>query len=188
MDPVVDQNQDEPDMQVIRYFPMGHPERAGLSDSSLLFYIKTNTLLDSAQKAAKYLRGRIRAAITKYITENIGGYKAVVMTTAPSSKQGDLHQFLVEFCQQSIAGIANVRYVPLLNRNDSEPVKQRSHNQALHNRTIAAINCGTVLPDTLILVLDDIWTTGSTMNACKAILVKATGCEVRMLAIGRTTH
>ncbi len=187
MDPVVDQNQDEPDMHVIKFYNMDQPERkVELSDSAVLFFIKKNRVLPRAQEAAEDLRRRIRAAITEYVTDNIGGYEAVVMTTAPSSKQGVLHQFLVDFCQQSIAdaGIANVRYDQLLNR--TETVQERSRNQALHSRTIAAINCGTVLPGTLILVLDDIWTTGSTMRACKAILVRATGCEVRMLAIGRT--
>ncbi len=187
MDAAADQNQEDPDMHVIKYYPRRQPEReAASSDSSLLFYMKKNRVSPRAQEAAERLRRRIRAAITEYITENIGGYEAVVMTTAPSSKQGGLHQFLEEFCRQSIAdtGIANVRYVELLKR--TKEVEERSHNQTLHSRTIAAINCGTVLPNTLILVLDDIWTTGSTMRACKAILVKATDCEVRMLAIGRT--
>ncbi len=183
----------EPDGYLIEYYTMEDRRRNGLTDSSLLYYIKEDSLFNYAnvQEAADNFRRRvvgwIRGLITWY------GQRNVIITTAPRSIAGQLHDFLVTFCANSVCGIQNACYMPLLERtmNRIPSHEGGSRNQNEHEATITisipAVPGLIIPPNTVILVLDDIWTTGCTLRACKNNLVGGiAGAEVKMLAIGRT--
>ncbi len=88
----------------------------------------------------------------------------------------------------AVSGIANARYMPLLERTVTVPASHEGgpRNQAIHEISIV-VHPVPILPNTVILVLDDICTTGSTLRACKAILERGiAGAEVNMLAIEKT--
>ena len=184
------QQQPDPDSHYMPYYPMGHPLREGLTDSSLLFYIKENTLLQipNVLAAAESLKSQIVLWIKSCIP--VSG--SVVITTVPRSTAGQLHGFLVEFCLVAIQGLANAVYCPLLRR--TETVAKSSlggpRDQETHEETIQVSLPNQDITAAVILVLDDIWTTGSTMRACRKKLKLALGefANIRLLAIGRTTN
>ena len=182
--------QQEPDAYCIAYYPMGHPLREGLTDSSLLFYIKENTLLQipNVLAAADNLKYRI----VMWIKNCIPVSGSVVITTVPRSTAGQLHGFLLEFCLVAIHGLANAMYYPLLRRTETVAKSSLggSRDQETHEETIQVSLPNQDITAAVILVLDDIWTTGSTMRACRKKLKLALGefANIRLLAIGRTTN
>ena len=183
------QQQQDPDIHYMPYYPMTDPQRPGLTDSSLLYYIKENRLLPSAQGAADNFRERVIQWIRDYIDNNFRGMQ-VVITTVPRRAAGQWHQFLVDFCERAINGLDNAEHHHLLERiQGGLPAHQGGpRDQQIHQETIRVNTPQQGIQGKVILVLDDIWTTGSTMRACKENLLQAlgNGTDIRLLVVGRT--
>ena len=186
------QQQQDPDSCYMPYYPVRDPRRAGLTDSSLLYYIKTGTLdIDKPHvvAAADKLMQSVIQWMKRYIQNHCQGN--VVITTVPRSTAGELHGFLVELCQNVINGLPNATYHPLLERKQTGLA---SHQGGERNQSTHQLSIQVNLPDqgvqgAVVLVLDDIWTSGSTMRACKENLKQklGVGADIRLLAIGRTS-
>ncbi len=104
----------------------------------------------------------------------------------------------MDYCVQAIGlikqiGAINAQFLPLLVRTQS--IEEKSRSQELHEATISVCNQDKVPLKSLVIVLDDIWTTGSTMRACRVKLIEAfkptkesevNKVIVKLFAIGRT--
>ena len=185
------QEQEDPDSYCIEYYNMDDPRRIGLTDSSLLYYIKTGTLHvhnPDVRAAAVDLIRRVIQWMRSYITKNCQGN--VVITTVPRSTAGELHEFLVAIGEKVVDSLDNAAYHPLLERSITVPASHQGgeRNQLIHQETIQVSLPDQGVQGAVVLVLDDIWTSGSTMRACKEKLRQTLGgdADIRLLAIGRT--
>ena len=177
--------QPDPDYFCFPYYNMRDSRRKGSPESDLLFYIKIDSVFDSQKQKADELKSNI----TEWINGIISAYpqESVIITTVPKHTERELHQFLVDFCTSTKAS-----YYELLQRTKTVP--PGAHNQKVHKESIQVTFPGSpeYLKGKVIFVLDDIWTTGSTMRACKEKLQEALAlhpgvtAEIKLLAIGRT--
>jgi predicted amidophosphoribosyltransferase len=100
--------------------------------------------------------------------------------------------FMHEIVQQLLAAVAYgscpvpVEYCPLFRTTtvEKQSMSQGLRSEATHRGTIGtttANNSGKV-----VLILDDVWTSGSTLRVCKEVVDMTNPKEVKLIAIGKT--
>ncbi len=79
----------------------------------------------------------------------------------------------------------------LLIRTQTVPKQAQSaglRNEDTHRGTIE-IQGSPIIPDNsgkVVIILDDVWTSGSTLRVCKEVMLKTNPKEVKLFAIGKT--
>ena len=58
-------------------------------------------------------------------------------------------------------------------------------DQSLHEKTVKVTDSSKV-KDKVVYIIDDVWTTGSTLRACASLIRKAGASDVKLLAVGKT--
>jgi hypothetical protein len=92
---------------------------------------------------------------------------------------------------QPLQPVAAIEYCPLVRTisvpKQSQTIGQRSENT--HRGTIQ-INSN-VIPNNsgkVVVILDDIWTSGSTLKVCREVMLVTKPKQVKLLAIGKTVN
>lgn len=179
--------QDFPDLYLIDY----HPYRGGTNpnhqgDSQTLVYMKSGYNIAEDRKAnfllniSTWLKGGVKSLIDQN--------KIVVIAIAPghgmNSPTGFMHGIVQALAQQYPGNIIDgghqlIRTMDVLKSATTPGLRSVER----HRGTIGinADNTGKV-----VIILDDIWTSGSTLNACKEVMSTTGPVDIRLFAIGKT--
>ena len=166
------------------YFIEYHPYKDGNnpnhypgSDSQSLVYLKmgyeSDNIEDLQQRIKDWLKG-------------ILGNKDIVIAIAPGHSPQSSPNFLHAIVGSLIHG--NVKDGrDLLIRKIAVPKSAQGgpRDQDLHEDTIEVTNPSKV-KDKVVYIIDDIWTTGSTLQACANLMRKAGASDVKVFAVGKT--
>ena len=110
----------------------------------------------------------------------------IVVAIVPGHSRGLPENFLVPIIGNLIEGkIKDGRN--LLKRTKEVPTatKSGSRDQSLHEETIEVTDPSKV-KNKVVYIIDDIWTTGSTLRACASLIREAGASDVKLLAVGKT--
>lgn len=167
-----------------------NPKHFNGCDSQTLNYLKGNRLYDERRKNAFY--DRIYAWLKSIVESLIG---PVVIAIAPGHEAnpnptGFMHEIVGELLE-NLAGESNKKYSLFdgrcqLIRTKTVPKQSKTpglRSEETHRGTIAttADNTGKV-----VLILDDVWTSGSTLGVCEEVMLTTNPKDIKLLAIGKT--
>ena len=189
----------EPDYYMFDYEPYrggSNPKHPG-SDSQTLSYLKQGFLTEDYQQQRKRdFYKRIKSWLKKIVV-SCKSDGSVVITIAPGHKadpnpSGFMHDVVGEFLDKNESlNITDGR--GQLIRTKKVPKQSQTpgyRGESTHRGTIA-INPSfkdyeDLNEDKIVLILDDVWTSGSTLRVCKEVMLTTNPKEVKLLAIGKT--
>ena len=164
----------------IEYHPYNdgnNPNHYPGSDSQSLVYLKigyeSDNIEDLRQRIQEWLKG---------ILDN----KDIVIAIAPGHSPQSPPNFLHGIVRSLIHGnIKDGR--DLLKRKIAVPMAAQGgpRDQDLHENTIEVTDPSKV-KDKVVYIIDDIWTTGSTLRACASLIRRAGASDVKLFAVGKT--
>ena len=112
--------------------------------------------------------------------------KDIIVAIAPGHSPQSLPNFLHPIIGELIGG--NIKDGRDLLKRTKE-VKKAAHggprDQSLHEDTIEVTDPSKV-KNKVVYIIDDIWTTGSTLRACANLMREAGASDVKLLAVGKT--
>ena len=161
-------------------------------DSSTLRYMKMNNVRDKDRRLE--FEGRVKQWLKGYIMENYSN-ETVVMCIAPgheafksSFMYSLVGQFIAENWDLSLKDGRDLlqRYKTIKKQataggNRSEQTHRDSIEINVDKKDFSKVN-----KDKVVIILDDVWTTGCTLRVCEE-KVRTTGPrDVKILAIGKT--
>ena len=158
-------------------------------DSQTLVYVKSGTVYDPNRKYQ--FCSRIKEWLTKETLNGVDGRAAIVIAMAPGHKAGSSHSFLSEI-------IAEIVQANPLKLRDGRTLLQRTatvrkatdggpRDTNLHMQTIEVTDPESVR-GRVVYIVDDVWTTGATLTACRNLMVKAGAKEIKLLAVAKTKY
>ena len=112
--------------------------------------------------------------------------KDIVIAIAPGHSPESPENFLHPIIGNLIGGkIKDGR--DLLKRTEKvqKATKGGPRDQSLHEKTIKVTDPSKV-KNKVVYIIDDVWTTGSTLRACASLMRKAGASDVKLLAVGKT--
>jgi ComF family protein len=121
------------------------------------------------------------ALIAPVIRSGYAGYALVPAPFRPRKKRERGWDQVEEICRRLRRGYG-IPYHKLLRRTGSSPQKALGYEGRLSNLKGKITTVSKTVPGK-ILLLDDVFTTGATGDACAASLIRAGAFEVRMLTI-----
>ena len=192
--PVIDPypDREEPNSFMMPYIPY----RCGFDiDSQTLFFAKsTRGIFDEDRKKLFYSR------IWKWLDDELTNIDSsfVMIAIAPGHEanlnpSGFMHDIVSQIINPKFAGTIPLYRVMTVSKSAETPGPR---SKARHEGTISLhppTSPLTVLPSTniyqdkVIIILDDIWTSGSTLCACKDVVKALSPKAILLFAIGRTT-
>ena len=196
VDPYPDQ--EEPDSVMIPF----HPYRNGDNpdhdyDSQTLVYSKSSEGVWNENRKMDF-DARVRTWLMKELTKI---NSKVVIAIAPGHKanpnpSGFMHEILGGINHSEIVGkilLYRTKTVPKSSETPG-PQSKATHEGtiSLHPPTTSPTSPLTVLPsadfcqDKVIVILDDVWTSGSTLCVCKDVVKELSPKKILLYAIGRT--
>ena len=186
-------NQEEPDYFMMDY----HPYRGGEGnqdwDSQTLVYLKMRNVYDQQRK--KEFIQRIRKWLRGCINDDIvpaNPNEEIIFGFVPGHlprNHPDFHESFM-FTELSINALRNDPHFTIDNGMLSRTQEVESQhgggqrNIQTHLNSIQAADVN----GKIVCIMDDVWTTGCTMNACTQLVAQAGAKKVYTLAIGRTVH
>ena len=176
--------QAEPDSRMMIHVPMNQGDDY---DSSTLRYMKMGQVYDQ-QRRLDFER-RVKAWLRGYITGHHPG-ETVVISVAPGHQANDNTSFMYRLVNEFIAQNIDLPLVDgrgVLVRWQTIPKQSAPgsiRNEDTHRNSI--IIQGVDISGKVVIILDDVWTTGCTLRVCKEKILEAGAKVVKMLAIGRT--
>lgn len=173
-----------------------HPYRGGTnpnhttgSDSQTLSYAKQG-LRDPYRKEAFY--NKVKQWLQEEIAQIVG---PVVLTIAPGhaatpTPTGFVHEIVGELLRE-----LRRRQVVEDGRNHlirTQTVPKQSQtpgarNEDTHRGTIE-VNGGISNKNKTVIILDDVWTSGSTLRVCKEVMLSTNPKKIKLFAIGKTVQ
>ena len=161
---------------MIDYYPWHGGKGVKDSDSNTLRYLKGDRLYDKSKES------QFIARTVKWLTDQIKDIKVDMIAIAPGHSVGKHHGFLqkiVAKMPQHMDGCHLLqRTVEVEKATEGGP-----RNQTLHEQTICVDQKKV---SGKVVILDDVWTTGSTLRACESVMLKAGAKAVYLYAIGKT--
>ena len=110
----------------------------------------------------------------------------IVIVIAPGHSPGPSQNFLYPIIEHLIGGnIKDGRDLLIRTEEVPKATKGGPRDQSLHEKTIQVTDPSRV-KDKVVYIIDDIWTTGSTLRACASLMRKAGARDVKLLAVGKT--
>ena len=179
-----------PDNYMMIYHPYragNNPEHTPGSDSQTLSYLKQRNLRDLNR------RNKFEAKIRRWIESILAKVQGpVVIAIAPGHTEGStgqgnlLYNILGGFIADNIidgrAQLCRTRTVP-----KSTSGGPGARDQANHEDTIE-VYTPDLMRDKEVFIFDDVWTTGATLCACKAVVTTAGATSVKLFAVGQTAY
>lgn len=177
-----------PDSYMMNFYRMDYETQENDFDSSTLRYMKMNNVFDPYRQSA--FEARVKKWLKDYINNNYSEGTVYVMCIAPGHEAFDDSSFMYSLVKQFIDENKD------LNLEDGRHLLQRyitiekqsnagaNRNEETHRNSIM-INIDNS-NGKIVIILDDVWTTGCTLRACEE-KVRTTGPrDVKILAIGKT--
>ena len=111
----------------------------------------------------------------------------IVTAMAPGHLPGPPQNFLVDTVGKVIRSkrMEDGRELLIRTREVPKAAYGGPRDQSLHEETIEVKDPSKV-KDKVVYIIDDIWTTGSTLRACASLMRKAGASDVKLLAVGKT--
>ena len=180
---------------MMRYIPyhIGYDE-----DSQNLVYAKsTRGFLNEDRKKLFYSR------ILKWLDDDFTKIDSSVIAIAPGHEanpnpSGFMHEIVNQINNTKFDGSIPLYRIMTVSKSTETPGPRSNAKHegtiSLHLPTISPTSPLTVLPSTnfyqdkVIIILDDIWTSGSTLCACKDVVKALSPKAILLFAIGRTTY
>ena len=192
----------EPDDYMIDFYPMDYESGDNDYDSSTLRYMKMGQVYDQSRRSDFELR--VKKWLKQYIKKHLSG-EAVVLAVAPGHEKYDNSSFMYDLVREFMSDNRKlhiedgcsllVRYKTIEKQsqagaNRSESTHRRSirinidideEDAEEEEDIIAQLN-----EDKVVIILDDVWTSGCTLRACEDKVWTTGPKDVRLLAIGKT--
>ena len=164
----------------IEYHPYNdgnNPNHYPGSDSQSLVYLKMGyenaNIEDLRQRIKDWLKG---------ILDN----KDIVIAIAPGHSPQSAPNFLHDIVGSLIHGnIKDGRDLLKRTREVPKAAQGGPRDQRLHEDTIEVTDPSKV-KNKMVYIIDDIWTTGSTLQACASLIRRAGASDVKVFAVGKT--
>lgn len=183
------------------FYPMDHETGDNDYDSSTLRYMKMNDVWSQGRQTA--FEDRVKEWLRGYIMKKYSK-ETIVMCIAPGHKAFDKSSFMYSLVGQFIAKNHDLRLEDgrdLLERyktiekqtNVGSNRNEQTHRDSIRingdeednsdEEDFSEVNKGKI-----VIILDDVWTTGCTLRVCEE-KVRTTGPkDVKILAIGKTVQ
>lgn len=181
--------QDSPDSFMIDYHPYrGGQNRYHQGDSKTLVFMKGGSLYDKNREAA-FLR-RIIDWLKREVEPSIDQNKRVVIAIAPGHKSdsnptGFMHDIVKKLAQEYPVIDGGQQLIRVMDvAKSATTAGLRSMER--HSGTIGINGNDPDNKGKVVVILDDVWTSGSTLNACREVMLTTKPEEIRLFAIGKT--
>ena len=177
-------SQDDLSFNFMDYHPYNkgrNPKHYPGSDSQTLAYLKdphgwlNRTKEDFIKRISLWLRDKL---------DNLD----IVIVIVPGHSPGPPKNFLVPIIENIIKDNCNIKDGRnLLKRTEGVPKAADGgpRDQSLHEKTIQVTDPSKV-KDKVVYIIDDVWTSGSTLRACASLIRRAGASDVKLLAVGKT--
>ena len=149
------------------------------SDSQTLAYLKDSDGWSTPAK--RDLLKRIGDWL-KEVLDNLDFVVAIVPGHSPQSPPNFLHPIIGNFIR---GNVKDGRDLLIRTREVPKAAHGGPRSQSLHEETIQVTDPSRV-KDKVVYIIDDIWTTGSTLRACASLMLRAGASDVKLLAVGKT--
>ena len=193
-------------MEYHPYYGGKNPKHSKGSDSQTLVYLKesdgptTPAKKDLLKRISEWLEDVLDNVDTSESSENSSQsldeetiedtnpskVKDIVIAIAPGHSPKSPENFLHEIVGDLIGGnIKDGRDLLKRTTKVSKAAHGGPRDQSLHEETIKVTDRSKV-KDKVVYIIDDVWTTGSTLRACASLMRKAGASGVKLLAVGKT--
>ena len=185
-----------PDDYMMDFYPMDHESGKNDYDSSTLRYMKEDKVCSPSRQSD--FETRVKKWLKQYIEKHLSD-KTVVLAIAPGHEAGDNSSFMHNLVKELISenrtlGIEDgrqllVRYKTTKRQATSKGIRSEStHHESIRIKNSDETDVSHLNKDKVVIILDDVWTSGCTLRVCKE-KVRTTGPkDVRLLAIGKTVQ
>ena len=176
---------EEPDYFMMDYYPLksGHQDR----DSQTLVYLKMGTVYSESRKSEfiyriqTWLKKRINEIKAKHPGEEI------IFGFAPGHLPSSSGSFMItELEVSSLCSDPQFSVHPNLLKRFVKAPKQATGGKRSMDTHLNSIEVTKNLVGKIVCIMDDIWTTGCTLNACIELVNQKGAKQVYVLAIGKT--
>ena len=193
---VIDLDQVQPDSFMMSYIPL---HICSHHDSQTLVFAKSRGIFNEERKKLFYSR------IWKWLDDNLSKIDSsfVMIAIAPGHEanlnpSGFMHDIVSQIINPKFAGTIPLYRVMTVSKSTETPgPRSKAKHEgtiSLYPPTISPTSPLTVLPSTnfyqdkVIIILDDVWTSGSTLCACKDVVKALSPKAILLFAIGKTTY
>lgn len=170
---------------MIDYVPHNSGERD--YDSQTLVYFKSGKVYDHTRRAK--FEERIQIWCEKILRK----YSKVVFAIAPGhsadsdGSQNFLYNILEKVIEKFPTRVIDGRTLLYRKLGVDKAAHGGRRSQSLHERTISVRHENEyILRDQIVLIFDDVWTTGCTLCACAKLVRTKKAKVVKLFAVGKT--
>ena len=185
----------EPDDYMIDYYPMNYESDENDYDSSTLRYMKMNNVYNQSRRSA--FENSVKKWLKQYIKKNHSS-EAVVLAIAPGHQASEFNDssFMYDLVDEFISDN------PKLDIEDGRDLLMRdttiekqataggNRSESTHRKSICINadekNVSLLNKGKIVIILDDVWTTGCTLRVCEEKVWTTGPKDVELLAIGKT--
>jgi hypothetical protein len=182
-----------PDSYMMNFYPMHHqPGVPEDYDSSTLRYMKMKTVGDPSRQ--KEFETRVKEWLKLYITNILPG-ETVVLAVAPGHLADDNSSFMYNLAgefrsENSQLCIEDGRSLLMRYKTiEKQSGAGANRSETTHRDSICISLTSPLinqLPGKVVVILDDVWTSGCTLRVCEEKMRTTGPKDVRLLAIGKT--
>ena len=163
-----------------------NPKHTKGCDSQTLNYVKRGRVEERRKK--KFL-DRVQKWLEDEITKIEG---TVVLTVAPGHEASQNPSgFVHDIVKDVVAELRDVEKMTLI-RTKTVPKQSTSSGvryKATHEGTINVKDTVSNADHKTVVIVDDVWTSGSTLNVCRDVVMdKTTPKDVKLFAVGKTVE
>ena len=179
------------DSFMIDYHPYhGGQNQLHFGDSQSLVYLKSGNFYDEGKK--EEIVDRITKWLSQWLLANKSPSSSLVVAVAPGHLQDSQPSFLCQILHfvLSTPGFESVENgSSYLRRTKDVPKSTDGGIRSIytHLESIEVLNPALVTGKT-VCVIDDIWTSGSTLRACASKMQQAGASSTKMAAVGKTVQ
>ena len=171
------------------------PYRSGTNpnhdyDSQTLNFLKGGTVYD--QRRRDDFCDRINEWLSKYlrsVIEEVGGASSIVLLTVPGHQQDSKPK---EFMLDTICAVlrkpefvdvksGHLRRTKTVQKSTEGGIRTES----THRNSIK-VDDSEFVKNKTVIIIDDVWTSGSTLRACASLVEDAGASDTKMIAVGKT--
>ena len=181
----------ELDDYMIDYHPYRGGENRGLhspgSDSQTLVFIKSGLLQEKDPQRYRAFRLRIYKWLVEYV-KNLGDSSSIVVSIAPGHEKNSQTIFLRDIVSDVLKQFKCVKDGShCLQRTKSVPKAADGGPRIidLHRNSIK-VDGSELVKNKTVIIIDDVWTSGSTLRACASLVKDAGARDTKMIAVGKT--